>query len=580
MPSTASESAFSWRDTRLAQTDTAPENALAASLRLWRGFMTARISLSLVLVLLHGGIFLMQPTSSLSALGLCLLYFFACLAVHLLFKPMALRKGFDKLWVFTIGVDVLTFSVLQALPSTSINYAPLFALPVLMTAILGSMTLAMGTAAAITLLLLADATWSSLNATSINNGLFLQAALTGAGCFVISFLASQLATKLVDSEIAAEQSKKAALVQRQINAMVIQSMGEGILVADELGLVRLTNPATQHLLGHEQVGGSSPLHLKQREGWQALMDILSLTFAKQEAQSADLAVDHAGEGTRQLWVQTQLTPALASGSERLCVMFIKDQRELQARIRTEKLADMGRMSAAVAHEIRNPLSAIVQANALLAEDLSGTTQLRLTAIVRKNAHRLEKIVHDILGLTQVAQGQEPRRVNPISLCAVCAATCREWEAHNQIGVTLDPDLLDCADVLVDFEPEHLRRILVNLLDNAWRHASKKPGSVWVHTDIANLRHPAQARLHVWSDGAPMEPSVERHLFEPFFSSQSRSSGLGLYICRELCARNGAFISFERMARTHNGQTISGNDFCVTMGTLSAQQTPLTSPSQA
>ena len=85
---------------------------------------------------------------------------------------------------------------------------------------------------------------------------------------------------------------------------------------------------------------------------------------------------------------------------------------------------------------------------------------------------------------------------------------------------------------VTFEDEHLRRVLVNLLDNALRYASTGDGAIVVATDHAS----DYARLHVWSDGAPLDPSVQRHLFEPFFSSESRSSGLGLYICRELCAR--------------------------------------------
>lgn len=576
MSSTASEAAFSWRDTRLAHKETTPDSELAASQRLWRGFMTARISLSLVLVLLHGGIFVMQPGSSLSALGICLIYFFACLAVHLLFKPMALRKGFDKLWVFTIFVDVLTFSVLQALPSTSINYAPLFALPILMTSILGTMTLAMGTAAAITLLLFADATLTSLHAGNIINGLFLQAALTGAGCFVISFLASQFATKLVDSELAAEENKKAALVQRQINAMVIQSMREGILVADEHGLVKLTNPAIQRLLGQNQSIYSTTLHLTQHKGWQEVMAILTLSFVTQQAQSGEVAVEHEGEGRRRLWVQTQLTPSFEPNNKGLCVMFINDQRELQARMRTEKLASMGRMSAAVAHEIRNPLSAIVQANALLAEDLSDTTSLRLTSIVQKNAQRLEKIVHDILSLAQASQGLQTDLSKAMNLSDVCSATCQEWQAQHALQEKLLIDLTAVDNVWIEFEPEHLRRVLVNLLDNAWRHASKKPGSVWVHADLVTTEKPIRAQLHVWSEGAPMEPSVERHLFEPFFSSQNRSSGLGLYICRELCERNGAAIAFKRMERSKNGQAIAGNDFYLTMGTISARPTPLTS----
>ncbi|MDZ4128090.1 MAG: ATP-binding protein, partial [Hydrogenophaga sp.] len=95
---------------------------------------------------------------------------------------------------------------------------------------------------------------------------------------------------------------------------------------------------------------------------------------------------------------------------------------------------------------------------------------------------------------------------------------------------------------VGFDPDHIRRLLVNLLDNAKRHASGTPSSIRVITQTAGND---RARLSVWSDGSPLEASVLRHLFEPFFSSESRSSGLGLYICRELCERYGAQIAYQR-----------------------------------
>jgi two-component system sensor histidine kinase PilS (NtrC family) len=107
---------------------------------------------------------------------------------------------------------------------------------------------------------------------------------------------------------------------------------------------------------------------------------------------------------------------------------------------------------------------------------------------------------------------------------------------------------------VRFDSDHLRRVLVNLLDNALRYAGERPDSIRVSTRNAN----GQASLHVWSDGAPLEPSVQRHLFEPFFSSESRSSGLGLFICRELCDRHGAVMGYERA---------EGNEFFVLFATF-------------
>jgi two-component system sensor histidine kinase PilS (NtrC family) len=106
-----------------------------------------------------------------------------------------------------------------------------------------------------------------------------------------------------------------------------------------------------------------------------------------------------------------------------------------------------------------------------------------------------------------------------------------------------------------------------LLDNAARYATQRPGAIQVQCAVVDEQ---QVSVSVWSDGAPMEQTVERHLFEPFFSSESRSSGLGLYICRELCDRHGASITYQRSARAVNGEDTDGNEFLITLQLAEAQ----------
>jgi len=229
---------------------------------------------------------------------------------------------------------------------------------------------------------------------------------------------------------------------------------------------------------------------------------------------------------------------------------------MEARLRTEKLAAMGRMSAAVAHEIRNPLAAIAQANDLMEEDLHEPALRQLSSLVRKNAHRLARIVDEILDISRV-QHQGPVGPAQLELDPAVAVACTDWAAQNgtigrvQLG-------LGAGRELVRFDIDHLRRVLVNLLDNASRYASRQPDSIRVSTQFVA----GQASLHVWSDGSPLEPAVRRHLFEPFFSSESRSSGLGLYICRELCERHGAAIGYRRLACTADPGR-EGNEFFIT-----------------
>jgi two-component system sensor histidine kinase PilS (NtrC family) len=263
--------------------------------------------------------------------------------------------------------------------------------------------------------------------------------------------------------------------------------------------------------------------------------------------------------------RTRLTQPLGDEGERLCVLFLQDQRELEARIRTDKLASMGRMSTAVAHEIRNPLAAIAQANALLEEDVVEPRLKKLTAMISQNAKRLEKIVDDILDVARVPGQGNARSASDVDLNSAIQRICTEWATHAGSQRTVSTSLSG-SKLVVKFDSEHLRRVLVNLLDNAHRYANKKVDSVQVSSTIVDGKTPT---MSVWSDGLPMDQSVERHLFEPFFSSESRSSGLGLYICRELCANHGASIVYQRNSRLVDGARTEGNEFMISFAAADA-----------
>jgi len=263
-----------------------------------------------------------------------------------------------------------------------------------------------------------------------------------------------------------------------------------------------------------------------------------------------------GIGPQYTHVHTRIAASDDDAQERLCVMFVQDQREAEARMRTEKLVSMGRMSAAVAHEIRNPLAAIVQANALLDEEVGDPRLKSLIRMVHQNAKRLERIVDEVLDIARLPRSGDGAAPWRTRLDDTVAQVCLDWSQQHGRSVPLN---LRAGASLVAFDPEHLRRVLVNLLDNARRYAGAGAGSIQVSTGRGAS---GQAELAVWSDGRPLEPSVERHLFEPFFSSESRSTGLGLYICRELCAGHGAAIALAREQRLAAGVPVDGNEFSV------------------
>ena len=525
--------------------------------------MTARITIAAVLVILQAIIYALGTPVSGWTIAVCVAYLLATVMVRLMTQPKPPGRTFDLQWMLTVGVDVVVFSWLNFLPTGGINYTPLFALPVLLASVLGPILLALGTAASVTLLLLLEAWWMSLQITGDSAGRFLQASLSGSGFFAVALLANQLAIRLAREERSARASQQAARMQTQVNELVIETLTDGVLVIDAKGIVRSANPAAHRLLATTTPLKTAPFVLATQPACQPLANIMRQTFALKQTQSAEVTFGEHGHNVQQLHVRTRLAATQGSTDDSLCVMFLEDLREVQAQVRVAKMAAMGRMSAAVAHEIRNPLAAISLANALLEEDLTDPSHKLLTTMVRQNALRLAKIVDDVLNISRVQVLRPEQHGATLMLDDAAARIATDWigqsEASGRTSVTLAATL-EC----VVFDPEHLRRLMINLLDNALRYASESAEAIKITTSTPR---DGQVRLSVWSDGQPLEKTVEAHLFEPFFTSESRSSGLGLYICRELCERYGALIGYRR---TRSGE-LEGNEFFVTFTLADAPQ---------
>ncbi|WP_422012783.1 sensor histidine kinase [Roseateles sp.] len=534
-----------------------PAETSAAFERLYRAFLSARAALGVALLAAQLIAALLATPPAHSTMALSLSYAVAAITLWLMpqLRAGVSARGLARIssvhWWSAIGVDLVLFGALHALDASGVNYGVLFVMPVLMAAVLSPRRLALATAAIATLGLLAAAGWAALR--GADAGLKMtQAGLVGGGLFAVSLLAGELSARLAREEKAARGSLALARQQEQLNRLVIDEMQGGVLVVDRRGRVRAMNPAARALLG--AADGELSWHLRGRPDWQPLVLALEQAYAGGASAETDVMLPLEGGVSRSLRLRLRFTRQ-REGSEELCVLFIEDNRELLARTRQEKLAAMGRVSAGIAHEIRNPLAAIAQANALLAEDVSGTRGEQLTKMVASNVQRLKRLVDDV---TEVAPGMQPD-TQALDASALVQETCEDWALVNGIspGAASRFQLQVAAPGLTAlFDAEHLRRVLVNLLDNALRHADAGAGTIRV-----GLAREGQALdLVVGSAGAPVPPEIERHLFEPFFSTRSRGSGLGLYICRELCERHGARIDYRRAADA------AANEFCVRLRT--------------
>ena len=520
--------------------------------RIYRAFLGARAALAVVLVMSLVLTTVLGSRPSWIVAVITVVYAVQALSLWLLFQDDdpadKVQQGLARLrgrrWLFTIGVDVACYLGLHLLTTTAVfNHVPLLVLPVLMAGVLTQRMVALATAAVVAIGLLAVA-WVATVAGADPSLVLTQAGLAGSGFFVITVLAGELAGRIAREERSARGSLELARQQAQLNRLMIEEMQDGVLVVDRMGRVRGANPAARRLLAPAGLCPPAPFNLGATPSWHSVVRAVEQAFAggTWPEEGRDVEVRFTEPAVRRvLRMRVRFTRRKAAqSSEDFCVLLLEDVRSMQARTRQEKLAAMGRMSAGIAHEIRNPLAAIAQANALLSEDAATAAQRQLTRMVSDNVARLKRIIDDVLEAAPAGPQQAP----VIDVCAVVASTCSDWAQsvgltlgrHSTLQVDLPPASCGAA-----FDADHLRRVLVNLLDNALRHGSRQPGAVRLRLQVLEDGH---LELAVSSDGPPIAADVEPYLFEPFFSTRSRGTGLGLYICRELCERYGARIDYR------------------------------------
>jgi two-component system sensor histidine kinase PilS (NtrC family) len=349
---------------------------------------------------------------------------------------------------------------------------------------------------------------------------FLQAGLLSAGFFATAVSARLLAKRVLANEELARQRGIALANQTLVSQRVIEEMQDGVLVVSQDARVLQHNPRAERMLGLRAVA-DGPLASYSLE--------IAKSFSSWREGGAvepePFLVAASGLTLRARFVRTE-------SSERDVLVFLEDMGRVQARAQQLKLAALGRLTANIAHEIRNPLSAISHAGELLLEERRGETQDRLVRIVRDNTLRLDRIVRDVLEL-----GQRDRvHREPIEIHAFLAMFRDEFCAKEKLEGEVVRMEFSVSGALL-FDRSHLHQVLWNMFGNALRHSRREAGSVCVR--VCPGRNAATLELHVTDDGDGVGEDLREHIFEPFFTTHSRGTGLGLYIARELCEANGA-----------------------------------------
>ena len=527
-----------------------PPLALSAQSRdtFWRSLQTlngTRVVIALVLL-----IYLSVGTRAQRDAG-DLLYAWVCggyLTLSVLFVALAARwrRRFLFQLLSQVACDLAVISLLYVGGGgVRGGLAILYLFPLAGCAILAPLVLALFCAALVTLFVLGDSVWRLLNADG--DAAVLQAGLLGAAFFAVVLLVNRMAARLILQEELAVQRGVEIGVQQAVNRLVMSHSGDGVVVVGPDGEIHASNPAAQQMLGVTgalglRMGALPALHAiaQAYDDWRADPGrATAFVTIKPYTDPAMQEMTTAWNGRRDLAAHLKLRFAAAEtttpGMERN-VIFLEDVTAIENQAQQLKLASMGRLTASIAHEVRNPLSAIGHATSLLAEDLDAPVHVRLLKIVGDNVTRVNRMVEDILQLSRKAHSHG----EPLALAALVADLKEEFdELHGLDAAMLD--IAGVAAIAVRFDPLHLREVLLNLLGNAVRYASREPSSIRLFVVAAPGWPP---ELHVQDDGAGIAPEVRAHLFEPFYTTSSKGTGLGLYLARELCLNNEAMLDYE------------------------------------
>jgi len=386
--------------------------------------------------------------------------------------------------------------------------------------------LAMFHAAIATLAVLFEESYLAYGPSTTGN--FLQAAMLSTTYFAVAGLAYYLAKRLSVSEAIAQRQRIDLANLDTVNRLVIQDMQDGVIVVDGDNRVRQINSQAERLLGplpgprgEVKMDGYSPSLAARIAEWRESGDISLLPLRAPGSNRS---------------FRTRITPI---GNKRAlgAVIFLEDLSRLQAQAQQLKLAALGRLTANIAHEIRNPLSSIGHATQLLQEDEAfDLTQKRLLEIIHDNTFRLDRMVQDILQLNRKDRGQpETLHLEPY-LRSFCQEFC-----HTE---HLPPDLfrIDVTPAIdIQFDRYHLHQVLWNVCRNASRHCRRQGGSIRLLAQQTPAENVIQ--LDIIDDGPGVPSEIQAQLFEPFFTTESTGTGLGLYIARQLAEANSATLDY-------------------------------------
>lgn len=355
--------------------------------------------------------------------------------------------------------------------------------------------------------------------------------ILGALFFVVAGLAQWLARRVRSSEAMVAAHSRTLQNLSALNQRIIEQMEIGAVALDGGHRIQLTNAAAVRLLG---LNAAPDTDTPLRETSLALDDALQGWLRAPGDSNRTIQPDG-----RSLLPTFSVLPTFAgqAGGGVPILIFLEDLQRQSEQAQQLKLAALGRLSAGIAHEIRNPLSAISHATQLLAESPAlADEDRRLLAMVHRHSQRIDRIVDDVMGQSR----QDNTGLRPLQLKPWLAETVAEYRELREHPAEIAVEDIDPAQ-WVQFNPAHLRRVLINLWHNSEHYARRPDVALQVLLTGHHNEHGAFC-LDIMDNGPGIDATVSDRMLEPFYTTGGEGIGLGLHVARELCQSNDARLS--------------------------------------
>lgn len=351
---------------------------------------------------------------------------------------------------------------------------------------------------------------------------------------VISLLAGSWFEKAsMTKELAKRQGVDLANLS-QLNQSILDQLQTGIIVLEHSGLIRHMNPTSWDILG-------------QPEDWRERhLDDFAPELNGHLKTWVNETCPNVVSYDIKHWTSTELTMRLSQLGTRdkgVVLMYLEDtsaQREKQQGI---KMASLGQLTANIAHEIRNPLGAISHAAQLLSEsEVLDKADDRMVQIIQSNSLRMNTTIESVLNLSRK---KNPRR-ETIPLKAWLQDFINDFVLQSKLEKDQISIFVEPSNTEIQFDPAHLHQVLWNLCRNAEKYAREDIKNLHIDIQGNQPRHTRDIMLNVMDNGKGILEEHADRLFEPFFTTSTKGTGLGLFMARELCLSNSSYLDYVRL----------------------------------